>query len=158
MEKFSTKNGVSVMAYKGDAMTLLAFDLASNRRKNLAGFTIRYKYKVNGEWQQSYIFNRLKFPKSFFDAHSEIPPEDRNSTLYSPIQKFNWVHVPNTNINTELPSFGDYTYEVTPRYMVDNTLLDMDDALTVKVKINVSPFNLKKTEVGFTRGFVSSVG
>lgn len=157
MEVFQTKNGVSVRAYKGDAMTLLAFDVTAALKKNLAGFTIKYRYKEAGQFKESYIFNRLKFPPAFFDNNAGIPMEDRNSTLYSPIQKFNWVHVPNSNINTEVPIFGDYTYEVTPRYIDDSVFLDIDNSLTVKVKINVSPFESKNTKVGFTRGFVSSV-
>ncbi len=157
MEKFATKNGVSVRAYKGDAMTLLAFDVIANLKKNLAGFTIRYMYKVDNVLSDPYIFNRLKFPDSFFAGNPGIPVKDRNSTLYSPIQKFNWVHVPNTNINTDLPIFGDYSYEVTPRYIKDGSLLPLDINLTVVVKINVSPFDMKKTKLGFTRGFVSSV-
>lgn len=157
MEKFATKNGVSLRAYKGDAMTLLAFDLIASLKNNLAGFTIRYKYKVDNVLQDPYIFNRLKFPDSFFVNNPGIPIQDRNSTLYSPIQKFNWVHVPNTNINTQVPIFGDYTYEVTPRYIIGGVLQPLQANLTVKVKINVSPFDLKKTKIGFTRGFVSSV-
>ena len=157
METFATKNGVSVRAYKGDAMTLLAFDLVPNIRKNLAGFTIKYRYKVENEWKDSYIFNRLKFSKAFLQSNPGIPVIDRNSTLYSPIQKFNWVHVPNTNINTQTPVFGNYTYQVTPRYIENGTLQPLNAELSVKVKINVAPFDTKKTKIGFTRGFVSSV-
>jgi len=157
MEKFETKNGVSVRAYKGDAMTLLAFDVIAALKKDLAGFTIRYRYKEDNVWKDPYIYNRLKFPNRFFESNANIPLEERNSTLYSPIQKFNWVHVPNTNINTDKPVFGDYTYEITPRYIKNGVLLDPDADLTVKIKINVSPFDMKKTKIGFTRGFVSSV-
>ena len=157
MEKFETKNGVSVRAYKGDAMTLLAFDLIAALKQNLAGFTIRYSFKNGNILENPFMYNRLKFPDSFFVNNPGIPVQDRNSTLYSPIQKFNWVHVPNTNINTQLPIFGDYTYEITPRYIVAGILQPLRNDLTVKVKINVAPFDLKKTKIGFTRGFVSSV-
>jgi hypothetical protein len=157
MEKFATKNGVSLRAYKGDAMILLAFDLTPALKENLAGFTVRYKYKVGDKWEYPYMHNRLKFPDTFFTANPGIPLEERNSTLYSPIQKFNWVHVPNTNINTELPVFGGYTYEITPRYLVSGILQPFNSNLTVKVNIPVSPYDMKKTKIGFTRGFVSSV-
>lgn len=157
MEKFVAKNGVSFRAYKGDAMTLLAFDVTARLKNNLAGFTIRYKFKNGDRWEEPYVYNRLKFPKAFFTNNPEIPVVDRNSTLYSPIQKFNWVHVPNTNINTQEPVFGDYEYQVTPRYILDGVLLPLDPGLTVKLKINVSPYDIKKTKIGFTRGFVSSV-
>lgn len=157
MEKFKTNNGVSVRAYKGDAMTLLAFDLITSLRKNLAGFSIKYSYQDGGQLHSAYIYNRLIFSDDFLKNNPGIPVKDRNSTLYSPIQKFNWVHVPNTNINTELPVFSDYTYEVTPRYIKNGILQALDENLTVKVKIEVSPYNIKKTKLGFTRGFVSSV-
>jgi phosphatidylserine/phosphatidylglycerophosphate/cardiolipin synthase-like enzyme len=157
MNSFQSKNGVSVRAYKGDAMTLLAFNVTAARKKDLAGFSIQYRFKDAGVWQEPYMYNRLKFPDSFFVNNPGIPVMDRNSTLYSPIQKFNWVHVPNTNINTNLPVFGDYTYNITPRYIKNGILLPLDNTLTVSVTINVSPFYMKKTKLGFTRGFVSSV-
>src|SRR5690348_7992922 len=109
MEKFASKNGVSVRAFKGDAMTLLAFDLADNLKENLAGFSISYKYKKDSIWVQSYLYNRMKFPDSFFTNNPDVPHSDRNSTLYSPIQKFNWVHVPSADVDTELSDFADYT-------------------------------------------------
>lgn len=156
MEKFATKNGVSFRAYKGDAMTLLAFDVSKELKENLAGFTIFYRFKLDGKEDKRYVFNRLTLPPEFLKKNPQIPKIDLNSTLYSPIQKFNWVHVPNTNINTENPVFGAYTYEITPRYIKNGKLLDLDKNLTVKLSIAVSPFNMKKTKVGFTRGFVSS--
>ena len=138
-------------------MSLIAFDVAGNLRENLAGFSIQYSFKKNGILEEVYAFNRLTFPDAFLTANGHIPVQERNSTLYSPIQKFNWVHVPNTNINTGVPIFGKYTYKITPRYIVNGVLLPIDKKLTVAVKIDVSPFNLKNTELGFTRGFVSSV-
>ena len=157
MEKFKTKNGVSVRAYKGDAMTLLAFDLTSDLKKNLAGFSISYKYKVDDKWTLSYLYNRMIFPETFFTKNPSVPHADRNSTLYSPIQKFNWVHVPASDLETEASTFGNYTYYVTPRYMISGILQPLRYDLTVSIKINVSPFEMKKTKIGFTRGFISSV-
>jgi hypothetical protein len=155
--KKNGKDVVFIKAYKGDAMSLLVFDLDEELRDDLAGFTIFYKYEVDGERQESYMFNRLVFPDDFLTGNPQIPKKDRNSTLYSPIQKFNWVHVPNTNINTEVPVFGEYEYFITPRYIKNGKLLDIDDSLTASLKIDVSPFNMKNTRLGFTRGFVSSV-
>lgn len=157
MEKFESKNGVSVRAYKGDAMTLLAFNVTAKLKSNLAGFTIRYRYREGAEWKDPYIYNRLKFRPAFFELNPGVPKQDINSTLYSPIQKFNWVHVPNTNINTDLPVFGDYSYEVTPRHIMNGILQPLQPELTVVVNIDVSPYYIKKTMIGFTRGFVSSV-
>ncbi|HET7116720.1 MAG TPA: phospholipase D-like domain-containing protein, partial [Hanamia sp.] len=157
MEKFATKNGVSVRAYKGDAMTLLAFDLNPSLKKNLAGFSISYKYKSGNKWTQSYLYNRMKFPDNFFTNNPGIPSTDKNSTLYSPIQKFNWVHVPETDIDTQAAVFANYAYQITPRYIVEGILQPLRADLTVTIKINVTPFDMKKTKIGFTRGFVSSV-
>lgn len=154
MDTFNKQNGVSVRAYKGDAMTLLAFDLQTALRKNLAGFTIQYYLK--GSAEKYYIYNRLYLPDAIRTA-SNIPANEKNSTLYAPIQKMNWVHVPNTNVNTQNAVFGDYVYEVTPRYIVDGKLEALKPELTVAVEINVSPFDMKNTKIGFTRGFVSSV-
>ncbi len=154
MEIFEEKNGVSVRAFKGDAMTLLAFNLKEELRDNLAGFTI--KYGLNNDTMQNFMYNRLSFPESILLA-SNIPEAEKNSTLYAPIQKFNWVHVPNTNINTQNPVFGDYKYQITPRYIKNGKLEILNDSLTVSIIVNVSPFDMKKTKIGFTRGFVSSV-
>lgn len=157
MDITKSKNGVTVRLYKGDAMTFLAFDVADNLKENLAGFTIQYSYKKGDVLEEPFAFNRLSFPDAFFVNNPEIPKIGRNSTLFSPIQKFNWVHVPNTNINTGEPIFGKYTYKITPRYIVNGVLLSLDIKLTVNVKIEVSPYNLNHVELGFTRGFVSSV-
>lgn len=157
MENTKSKNGVTVRLYKGDAMTFLAFDLTDNLKENLAGFTIQYSYKKDGVLEAPFAFNRLTFPDAFFVDNPNIPKRERNSTLFSPIQKFNWVHVPNTNINTGTPIFGAYTYKITPRYIKNGLLLPIDIKLTVDVKIDVSPYKLNNVELGFTRGFVSSV-
>ncbi len=157
MEITNSKNGVTVRIYKGDAMSLIAFNVADNLSDNLAGFTIQYSYKKGTKTEEYFAFNRLTFPETFFANNPTIPKHERNSTLYSPIQKFNWVHVPNTNVNTGTPVFGKYTYKITPRYVQNGILQPLDAKLTVAVKIDVSPFNLKNTELGFTRGFVSSV-
>ncbi|UBB90231.1 hypothetical protein J4771_02420 [Candidatus Kaistella beijingensis] len=156
MENFNSKNGTKVRVYQGDAISLLAFDVDKKRAKNLAGFTIEYGFKQNGTLIRKYIYNRLTFDKDFM-LQNKIPVSDKNSTLYSPIQKFNWVHVPNTDVSTRKADFGDYIYSVTPRYIEDGKLLPLDAALTVEVKIPVKPYIEKNCAVGFTRGFVSSV-
>lgn len=154
MNVFNSRDGISVRAYKGDAMTLLAFDLEVGKRINLAGFTICYR--LNPDTEKKYIYNRLTFPDDLLEQ-SNIPGNDKHSTLYSPIQKFNWVHVPNTDINTQDVVFGDYIYEITPRYIENYKLKEINNAFTVTIEINVSPFNINNTKIGFTRGFVSSV-
>ena len=41
MKTVNSANGMRVRAHKGDAMTLLAFDLAESKTQNFTGFTIR---------------------------------------------------------------------------------------------------------------------
>ena len=155
MEIFKSKNGVSVRAYKGDAITLLAFDVTNKLASNLAGFTIFFRCKQKNEVGQ-FLYNRLTFNPDFI-SENQIPLNDKNSTLHSPIQKFNWVHVPNTDISTRQAVFGDYVYAITPRHIVDGKLLPIDPDLSVEIEIPVKPFEEKSASVGFTRGFVSSV-
>ena len=152
MEKFSSNKGVSVYAYKGDAMTLLAFDLDKPLTKNFVGFTI----KVSANNRTFYIYNKMKFNKAI-----KLPRKPENATAYlstefSPIQKFRWIHVPSTIHYIDNPYFGDYTYHVTPRYIESGKLLPIDEKLTVIVTIEVSPFKDGAVTVGFTRSFISS--
>lgn len=147
-----TKDLISVRAYKGDAMTLLCFDVDESLSQGLAGFTIHFKNQV----AENYLYNRMIFPAAFLANNPQIPKRDRNSTLYSPIQRFGWIHVPSVGDGSE-PIWGDYTYQITPRFIKNEKLEDLDFNNTVSVKINVSPFKSKNTEIAFTRGFVSSV-
>ncbi|MGV8914601.1 MAG: phospholipase D-like domain-containing protein [Kaistella sp.] len=155
MEIFKVVNGVSVRAYQGDAITLLAFDLTEKLTANLAGFTIFYRCKQTDS-AGKFLYNRLTFSPEFI-AQNSIPLNDENSTLYSPIQKFNWVHVPNTDVTTRKAVFGDYEYTITPRYIVDKQLLQLDEKLSVLIEIPVKSYTEKNASLAFTRGFVSSV-
>ena len=155
MEIFKTRNGVSVRAYRGDAITLLAFDVTEKLAENMAGFTIFYRCKQQNSTGK-YLYNRLTFNDEFIKKNA-IPLNDENSTLYSPIQKFNWVHVPNTDITTRQAIFGDYVYTITPRYIKDGKLLSLNPDFSVEIEIPVKPFEDKNASVAFTRGFVSSV-
>ncbi len=150
--KSEGKDLVSVRAYKGDAVTFLCFDVDKSLTAALAGFSVRY---INSK-EDKFIFNRLIFPQTFLDNNPSIPKRDKNSTLFSPIQKFNWIHVPSVGDGNDV-FFGDYKYEVTPRFIKNGKLEDLDSNLTVSIVIEVSPYNFQSTQVGFTRGFVSSV-
>jgi hypothetical protein len=151
MEKPNSKNGVSVRAYQGDAMTLLAFDLDQAKTPNFTGFTIRI---TPGPRASYFMTNLLTYPADI-RKKNKIKPEDANSTLFAPIQKFRWVHVPAT-FHVTKPFYGPYKYEVTPRYMVDDLLQPLDDSLTVAVTIEVSPYQSGDFQIGFARGFVAS--
>lgn len=152
MEKFASNKGVSVYAYKGDAMTLLAFDLDKSMTDNFVGFTI----KVSANDRTFYLYNKMKFKNEIKLHRKPKNSTEYLSTEFSPIQKFRWIHVPSTIHYIDNPYFGDYTYEVTPRYIENGELLSPDDKLTVKVTIDVSPFKDGDINVGFTRSFISS--
>ncbi len=157
MEAFnSLKQGekvlVSVRAYKGDAMTLLAFDLDQSLLENFVGFSVRVK---QGERKPYFLTNRLSLKPAIL-RKNDIDNKEKLSTLYSPYQKFRWVHVPSSEHYIDNPFYGSYTYEVTPRYLVDDVLKNLDPNLTVSVTIDVSPFRDGEIKVGFTRAFISS--
>ncbi len=144
-------NGFTVKAYQGDAKTLLAFNLSKPAATNLAGFTLQYTPKGGVSY---YCFNNLVFKNPA--KHAQVASEPARSSINSPIHKFRWVHVPGSAHQGLAPYWGTYTYEVTPRYFDDKSLLPLDPALTVKVAIEVMPFKTKGLQVGFTRGFVQS--
>ena len=132
-------------------MTLLAFDLDKGLSENFVGFTIR----VKAGGRDYYLYNRLSFKTAILKLN-RIDLKEQKSTLFSPIQKFRWVHVPSTQHFMENPYFGNYTYEVTPRYMVNKILKPIDPNLTVSVTIAVGPFRKGALQIGYTRAFISS--
>lgn len=150
--KQGQKDLVSVRAHKGDATTLLAFDLDQSLTDNFVGFSVRVK---QGNRQPYYLTNRLAFAPAILKKNG-IDDKEKLSSLYSPFQKFRWVHVPSSEHFVDNPFFGPYTYQVTPRYLVDDVLQDPDPNLTVSVTIDVSPFREGEIQVGFTRAFISS--
>jgi len=152
MEAFNSDKGVSLYAYKGDAMTLLAFDLAKELTDNFVGFTIH----VKAGSRRFYLYNKLTFKKGITLHRQPKDDDEKLSTEFSPIQKFRWVHVPSSIHYVDNPFFGDYTYSVTPRYVVNGSLLKPDTRLTVSITIEVSPFKDGSVRLGFTRAFVSS--
>lgn len=152
MEKFVSKKGVSVYAYKGDAMTLLAFDLDESLKENFIGFTI----KGNANGRPFNVYNQMKFKKEIKLHKKPDFPNQLLASEFSPIQKFRWIHVPSTIEHVTDIHYGDYTYEVTPRYIENGKLLAPDPKATVSVTIDVSPFTDGDIQVGFTRSFISS--
>src|ERR1041385_1422968 len=82
-------NGMSVKAYRGDAKTLLAFNLPKAKTKNLAGFTI----KVTPQGKEPFFLqNQLRFEDS--SKHALDLKLPLNSSFNAPIHKFRWLHVP----------------------------------------------------------------
>ena len=152
MNTVNTGNGLKVRAHKGDAMTLLAFDLAESKSQNFNGFTIRVTAGTRAPY---YMTNLLKYPAAILKKNN-IKSADAGSTLYAAIQKYRWVHVPATFHQIQSVFYGTYKYDVTPRYLVDDVLQPLDSDRTVTVSIDVSPFQSGKFQIGFTRGFVAS--
>ncbi|HEV8125072.1 MAG TPA: phospholipase D-like domain-containing protein [Gemmatimonadales bacterium] len=143
---------LSLKAYRGDAKTLLAFNLARKDSKNLAGFTIEVTPKGVAPY---YLLNSLRFEHP--EKHAQDPAEPATSTLNAPLHKFRWVHVPGSFHQGLKPFYGKYTYTVTPRYFDQKQSLQaLDPGLSVSVTIEVAPFRKKGLEVGFTRGFTQS--
>src|ERR1700761_7012478 len=151
METFQSKNGLSVAAYQGDAMTLLAFDLDKSKTANFTGFSIKV---TPPGLQPYYLFNRLSYPSTI--TYPAATNANLITTEFSPIQKFRWVHVPATNHNIDSPIFGTYTYEISARYLIGNALQPIDPAMTITFNISVCPFKSKSLQLGFTRSFIAS--
>src|SRR4051812_49196221 len=93
------QNGISVKAYRGDAMTLLAFNIDDNlNKKNFVGFTIGF---TNPEGNLFYQKNRINF-------NGELGYFDSN---LAPFQSFRWLHVPGTIYNVDSNNlYGHYIY------------------------------------------------
>src|ERR1041384_2649037 len=119
------KNDMSVKAYRGDAKTLLAFNLPKAKTKNLAGFTV--KVAPDGK-PPFYLQNSLRFEDPTNQA--QYPKQPPTPTLNAPNHKFRWLRVPGALQQGIAPFFGPYNYTVTPRYFDGNgSLLPIDDAL-----------------------------
>src|SRR5215813_11282619 len=129
-------NGLTVKAYRGDAKTLLAFNLPKAKTKNLAGFTI----KVAPDGQEPFFLqNQLRFEDPSKHAQDlKLPP---TSSFNAPIHKFRWLHVPGSLQQGIVPFFGQYKYTVTPRYFDSSgSLLPIDNSLGTTVVVEVVPF------------------
>jgi phosphatidylserine/phosphatidylglycerophosphate/cardiolipin synthase-like enzyme len=152
--KVKSKNGFQVRAYKGDAMTMLCFDLAESKAVNCVGFSIQCVTPANKSF---FLYNRLAFDAPLTDRNTNAAKLAEVSTPSdkAPFQKFRWLHIPTSSYDAK-EEFGTYTYRVTPRYMNDNKLAPLDADRTVEVKMAVGPFRKGRLRIGFTRGFMIS--
>lgn len=146
----ATRAGTTVVAYQGDAKTLLAFDLDESATTDLAGFTIGYT--VNGS-QTFYLRNTLSFEHPA--NHAQVVGLPSTSSVNTPFHRFRWLHVPGAGIGHE-PAYGTYRYQVTPRYVAGGQLQALDSSKTVAIDIELAPFRKGAVTVSFTRGFVQS--
>ena len=151
MAKQPATKSMSLKAYRGDAKTLLAFNLDKNSSKDLAGFTIQCQPKGQAPY---YIYNELQF-KTPAD-HAQDAKEPARSSINAPIHKFRWLHVPGSVHQGTEPFLGSYTYTVTPRYFDNGALKPLDPALSVSTTIDVDNFSKQSVELGFTHGFTQS--
>ncbi|MCE4553899.1 phospholipase D-like domain-containing protein [Pelomonas cellulosilytica] len=154
MSKVKKENGtLAVVAHRGDAKTLLAFDLLKeSAQAHLAGFTIRVKPPGG---QPYFLHNNLRFEHP--GQHAQDPSEPAFSSLNAPFHKFRWLHVPGSVHQGLEPSHGTYEYGVTPRYFdTAGSLAPLDPKLTVAVQVPVAPFEKGRFKLGFTRGFTQS--
>jgi phosphatidylserine/phosphatidylglycerophosphate/cardiolipin synthase-like enzyme len=143
---------VTLKAYRGDAKTLLAFNLDKADAKDLAGFTLQCKPPGKDPY---YIYNNLRFKD--LSKHAQVITEPATSSINAPIHKFRWVHVLGMVHQGLTPAYGKYTYTVTPRYFDSSqSLTSIDPSLSVSLTIEVAPFETKGLDLGFTRGFVQS--
>jgi phosphatidylserine/phosphatidylglycerophosphate/cardiolipin synthase-like enzyme len=142
----------TIKAYRGDAKTLLAFNLDKANAKGLAGFTIHCAPPGKPAY---YLFNNLRFED--LSKHAQVVTDPSTSSINAPIHKFRWVHVLGAVHQGLQPAYGKYTYTLTPRYFDSKqSLTPIDPSLGVSLTIEVAPFKTKGIDVGFTRGFTQS--
>ena len=142
----SGKNAAALFTLKihrGDGMALVAMNWKDGSPpKDFVGFGIEYK-EPNGH-KFFPLNNRLGFRGTVASNPNGL------STLFSPIQKFRWVHFPR---NAELP--GEFLYRVTPVFMNDLDVLSYGDSQEAAIELRRETYP-GVLNVTFTRGFVSS--
>ncbi|MGZ5819540.1 MAG: phospholipase D-like domain-containing protein [Burkholderiaceae bacterium] len=144
--------GLTLIAYRGDGKTLLAYSLPKEHAVRLAGFTILCQ--PNGV-RAYYLYNKLQFEHP--ERHAQIAEEPAYSSVNAPIHKFRWIHVPGSFHGSPTPVWGPYTYTVVPRYFDEQgCLIAIDLALGVSIVVEVAPFVKDRLKLGFTRGYIQS--
>lgn len=142
-ERTESSDGLTFKIYRGEGVSLLAFDLDEDRATDdFVGFSVEVKYPGSDHWGA--LKNRL---------HFEYPPDlERPRSFRSteaPFQKFRWIHVP-----TEVAG-DEFRYRVTANYMNADGLLQKGPQ--VENAISLAPATIDGfVNVGFTRGFASS--
>lgn len=144
---------ITVNAFPGDAKTLLSFDLVDESvRRGLAGFTIEVQPPGQAPY---YVDNTLRLAPA--PDHAQLNAESPYSSVNAPIHQFRWAHAPGLVDRRGTPTFGTYTYVVTPRYFSERGALKrLDGEASVAVTVEVGPFATGAVKLGFTRGHVQS--
>ncbi|MEO7033235.1 MAG: hypothetical protein ABI548_05220 [Polyangiaceae bacterium] len=139
----------TLKACRGDAKTLLAFNLPKRATKNVASFSVRRE----PEGQPGlYLLNELRFETP--GDHAQDASEPANSTLNAPPHKSRWLHVPGNFQQGTTPFYGPYTYILTPHYFdAHGSLQAMHTTSSATITVAVGPFPTKGIVLWFTRGF-----
>jgi len=144
-----TSGPLTITAYPGDNMVLIAMSLADNaideQSKNLAGFAIFSQ--ADGKAEQP-LLNRLNFSHQIT---KDTTPEQSEwtSTDEAPFQKFRWVDVPKDGFD------ADITYRVVGKYFTGSGT-KLTDGATARVTVSPPQQAHRNFRVAFTRGYASS--
>jgi phosphatidylserine/phosphatidylglycerophosphate/cardiolipin synthase-like enzyme len=135
----------TLKVHRGDGMALVAMNWKGEQKppKDFVGFAIEYKEPNGNRFYP--LKNRIAFP----DAAGKTNP-NRLSTMFSPIQKFRWVHFPR---NAELA--GEFTYRVTPVFMSAGDELSYGEQQEAALELRRETYP-GQLNVTYTRGFVLS--
>ena len=123
---------------------LLAFDLDEQLTERLAGFAVK---RVPPSGRPDFLLNRLNF-KNMVTADTTPAMRKFTKTNEAPFQKFRWTDFP------PLDKAGQYRYEVSAMYFKNKGGLKIGP--TASVSVEVGPFLDGHSEIGFTRGYLSS--
>src|SRR5436305_6342173 len=174
MERAS-KDGLTIVAYRGEDMILLAFDVDDRLKKpDFVGFGIQYR--VGSDPKLRDVYNCLTFKALREKDEAASPPAKPakktskskksapavpappakpadfsfKASMRSPLQSFRWAHVPSVPIN------GLVTYVVSAMFWNGADKPPVAKA-TAEVTIDLgSETRAGFLNVGFTRGFASS--
>jgi hypothetical protein len=144
----ANSSGLSLTAYAGNGAVLLAFDIDEGKTDKLAGFAIKCLTPDNGPYPSNEYFlkNRLSFTQKI-TSDTEVAPENELGSDQAPFQMFHWVHFPSAGP-------GKYRYTVYASYFNGGGAVSLGES--VSVDVDLLPRSNAITDLGFTRGYISS--
>ena len=136
MASVVVKNGTfSVRAYRGDAKTLLAF--------NLVKTAARKPGRLHDPGAPPGPHAVLPAQSAAIQGpadHAQDPSRPANSSLNAPIHKFRWLHVPGSAHQGLQPVFGElHLHGHAAVFRCNQSLTPLDPTLSVAVTIEVAP-------------------
>jgi energy-coupling factor transporter ATP-binding protein EcfA2 len=142
-QSLSSREGLTVAAYRGDGTVMLTFSLDERLTENLAGFAIQCSPP---EGKPYYLSGLLNFDEGI--DTTTIPAELRRTPSdQAPLQSFRWIHRPENLV------VGPYEYTVCAMYFENGRTLKRGPSVAVQVELGL--FASGRLEVGFTRGWSS---